>query len=84
MSITSTLIWRCASCVIRGLASLRRACSFVSCRQDLLDIRNFMAANGGGDIDLIDKLEKRQQEMIRETRDSIPPPPLEVSHVVSS
>ena len=35
------------------------ACSFVSCRQDLLDIRNFMAANGGGDIDLIAKIENQ-------------------------
>lgn len=35
------------------------ACSFVSCRQDLLDIRAFMQAHGGGDIDLIAKIENQ-------------------------
>ncbi len=35
------------------------ACSFVSCRQDMLDIKNFLAENGGGHIDLIAKIENR-------------------------
>ena len=35
------------------------ACSFVSCRQDLLDVREFLQANGGGDIELIAKIENR-------------------------
>ncbi len=35
------------------------ACSFVSCRQDLLDIRNFMAEEGLEDIELIAKIENR-------------------------
>jgi len=35
------------------------ACSFVSVKQDLLDVRNFIDANGGCDIDLIAKIENR-------------------------
>ena len=35
------------------------ACSFVSVRQDLIDVKNFLAANGGGDIDIIAKIENR-------------------------
>ncbi len=35
------------------------ACSFVSCRQDLIDVKNFMAEHGGGDISLIAKIENR-------------------------
>lgn len=35
------------------------ACSFVSCKQDLLDIREFMKAHGGSDIDLIAKIENQ-------------------------
>lgn len=35
------------------------ACSFVSCRQDLIDVKNFMIANGGENIDLIAKIENR-------------------------
>ena len=35
------------------------ACSFVSRRQDLIDIRNFLKANGGEDIDIIAKIENR-------------------------
>ena len=35
------------------------ACSFVSCRQDLLDINEFMKENGGTDIDIIAKIENR-------------------------
>ena len=35
------------------------ACSFVSCRQDLLDVRRFLDANGGEQIDLIAKIENR-------------------------
>jgi len=35
------------------------ACSFVSCRQDLIDIKEFLKANGGEDIDLIAKIENR-------------------------
>ena len=35
------------------------ACSFVSCRQDMLDIKNFLEANGGSDIGLIAKIENR-------------------------
>ena len=35
------------------------ACSFVSCRQDLLDVRQFLDANGGEQIDLIAKIENR-------------------------
>lgn len=35
------------------------ACSFVSCKQDLLDVKNFLDANGGSDIELIAKIENR-------------------------
>ncbi|MBP3437621.1 MAG: pyruvate kinase [Clostridia bacterium] len=35
------------------------ACSFVSCEQDVLDVKNFLKENGGGDIDLIAKIENR-------------------------
>mgnify|MGYP003536788390 FL=1 len=35
------------------------ACSFVSCRQDLIDIKEFINENGGSDIDLIAKIENR-------------------------
>lgn len=35
------------------------ACSFVSSRQDLLDVKNYLAANGGGHIELIAKIENR-------------------------
>ncbi|MCD7822153.1 MAG: pyruvate kinase, partial [Clostridiales bacterium] len=35
------------------------ACSFVSCAQDVIDVRNFLDANGGKDIHLIAKLENR-------------------------
>ena len=35
------------------------ACSFVSCKQDLIDVREFLDANGGGQIDLIAKIENR-------------------------
>ncbi|MBE6664030.1 MAG: pyruvate kinase [Ruminococcaceae bacterium] len=35
------------------------ACSFVSRRQDLIDIRNFLKANGGENIDVIAKIENR-------------------------
>ena len=35
------------------------ACSFVSCRQDLLDVKDFLRANGGGDLDIIAKIENR-------------------------
>ena len=35
------------------------ACSFVSSRRDMLDIKEFLAANGGGDIELIAKIENR-------------------------
>lgn len=35
------------------------ACSFVSCKQDMLDIREFVNANGGEQIDLIAKIENR-------------------------
>lgn len=35
------------------------ACSFVSCRQDMIDVKDFIKANGGDDIDLIAKLENR-------------------------
>ncbi len=35
------------------------ACSFVSRRQDLLDIKSFLQANGGGNIDIIAKIENR-------------------------
>ena len=35
------------------------ACSFVSCRQDLVDVKEFLSANGGGHIELIAKIENR-------------------------
>ncbi len=35
------------------------ACSFVSVRQDLIDIKNFLNANGGEGIDIIAKIENR-------------------------
>ena len=35
------------------------ACSFVSCRQDMLDVKEFLAANGGSGISLIAKIENR-------------------------
>ncbi|MGI6072197.1 MAG: pyruvate kinase [Lachnospiraceae bacterium] len=35
------------------------ACSFVSSRRDLIDVRTFLDANGGEDIDLIAKIENR-------------------------
>lgn len=33
------------------------ACSFVSCKQDLLDVKEFINANGGQDIEIIAKIE---------------------------
>ncbi len=35
------------------------ACSFVSCRQDLIDVKNFLHENGGDDISIIAKIENR-------------------------
>ena len=35
------------------------ACSFVSCAQDLRDVKAFLDENGGGDISLIAKIENR-------------------------
>ena len=35
------------------------AASFVSCKQDVLDVRNFLTANGGSDIEIIAKIENR-------------------------
>ena len=35
------------------------ACSFVSVKQDLIDIKSFLHENGGDDIDLIAKIENR-------------------------
>ena len=35
------------------------ACSFVSCRQDLVDVKNFLAKNGGEEIELIAKIENQ-------------------------
>ena len=35
------------------------AASFVGCRQDLLDLKGFLRENGGGDIDVIAKIENR-------------------------
>lgn len=35
------------------------ACSFVSCAQDIIDVRTFLDANGGKDIQLIAKIENR-------------------------
>lgn len=35
------------------------ACSFVSCKQDLLDVKKILAQNGGEKIDIIAKIENR-------------------------
>ncbi len=35
------------------------ACSFVSCKQDLLDVQKFVRENGGHDIELIAKIENQ-------------------------
>ena len=35
------------------------ACSFVSCRQDMLDVKEFLAANGAEGIELIAKIENQ-------------------------
>lgn len=35
------------------------ACSFVSCRQDLVDVKKFLSENGITDIDIIAKIENR-------------------------
>lgn len=35
------------------------AASFVSCKQDMVDMRTFLDANGGADIDIIAKIENR-------------------------
>lgn len=35
------------------------ACSFVSCKEDINDVRNFLSENGCDDIDLIAKIENR-------------------------
>ncbi len=35
------------------------ACSFVSCRQDLVDVKEFLRENGATDIDIIAKIENR-------------------------
>ena len=35
------------------------ACSFVSCRQDLLDVKDFLRSHGGEDMDIIAKIENR-------------------------
>lgn len=35
------------------------AASFVSCKQDLLDMKQFLCENGGGNIDIIAKIENR-------------------------
>ena len=35
------------------------AASFVSCKQDMLDLKGFLKANGGGDIDVIAKIENQ-------------------------
>lgn len=35
------------------------ACSFVSCKQDLLDVKNFLKQNDAPDIDIIAKIENR-------------------------
>ncbi len=47
------------------------ACSFVSVRQDLLDVKEFLRANGGENLDIIAKIENRSgvdniQEICRE------------------
>ena len=35
------------------------ACSFVSCRQDLIDVKNFLKEHGGDNISIIAKIENR-------------------------
>lgn len=35
------------------------ACSFVSCKQDLVDVNEFIKANGGSDVEIIAKIENR-------------------------
>ncbi len=35
------------------------ACSFVSCKQDLIDVNEFIKANGGSDVEIIAKIENR-------------------------
>ena len=35
------------------------AASFVSCKQDVVDVKNFLTAHGGGSIDIIAKIENR-------------------------
>ena len=35
------------------------ACSFVSCRQDLIDVKEFLRQHGGEDLDIIAKIENR-------------------------
>ena len=35
------------------------ACSFVSCKQDLIDVKNFLSANGGTGMDIIAKIENQ-------------------------
>ena len=35
------------------------ACSFVSCKQDLIDVKNFLNANGGTGMDIIAKIENQ-------------------------
>ncbi len=35
------------------------AASFVSCKQDVVDLKKFLKANGGGDIDVIAKIENQ-------------------------
>ena len=35
------------------------ACSFVSCKQDLIDVKNFLRAHGGDKMDIIAKIENR-------------------------
>ena len=35
------------------------ACSFVSCKQDLIDVRNYLAEIGGEGVDLIAKIENQ-------------------------
>ncbi|MBR7074896.1 MAG: pyruvate kinase, partial [Oscillospiraceae bacterium] len=35
------------------------AASFVSCKQDIVDLKKFLKANGGGDIDVIAKIENQ-------------------------
>lgn len=35
------------------------ACSFVNCKQDLVDVNEFIKANGGSDVEIIAKIENR-------------------------